>query len=137
MASINFNDGVKPNPLNFVKPVNNFNSFTTTGYEYARVASGIKVYTGDKNAYRQSQMFGNNMSDMSKRMLPCKVNITGYDDMRVKRRPPARVQLYPPNVFSRDNKKGIAVEKAQKIAPILPVASSTNSALNSSLGAKD
>lgn len=137
MMSINFNDGLRANPLGLIKPDDNFLSFATTGYQKGRDAYPLDVDFSDPNAPRPPQMFQNNMSDLSKRMLPCKPDVKLYNNQRVKRRPPVKVKLYPPNVFSRDNQKGIAVEKEQKVHKILPAPSSFNSALYSTLGATD
>ena len=135
--SVNFNDGPRPNPLGISKPNDNFLSFTTTGYQVGRNAYPLDVEFSEPNAPRPPQMFDNNMSDLSKRMIPCKPDVKVYNNQRVKRRPPAQVKLYPPNVFSRDNKKGIAVEKEQTISKILPAPSSFNIDLYSTLGATD
>lgn len=137
--SVNFNDGIKANPMNLPVPANNFNYATTTGYKVGRYGNqGIRVQRGDPNAVRPPQMTTSNMSDMSKRMLPCKTIVQGYDNQRVKRRPPAPVQLYPPNVGTRDVKKGIAIESEQKLNnKILPVPSSFSSTMESTLGATD
>ena len=137
MMSVNFNDGLRANPLGMVKPNDNYLSFSTTGYQKGRNAYPLDVKFNDPNAPRPPQMFQNNMSDLSKRMLPCKPVVKGFNNQRVKRRPPTQVKLYPLNVYTRENKKGLAVETEQNVAKILPVASSFNSDLYSMLGATD
>lgn len=132
---INFIGDTRPNPLGLLKPANNFNSVTTTGGAVGRYYFALDPLS-QPNAPRGKIMHVG-LSDQTKRMLPCKNTPELYNNQRVKRRPPAKVQLYPPNPFSRDNTKGIAVESSQKLAPILPQPNNFYMFQNSQLGASD
>ena len=132
---INFIGDTYPNPLGVLKPNNNYNTTTTTGGAIGRYSFALEPLSQPQAPRTAIMHMG--LSDQTKRMLPCKNTPELYDNQRVKRRPPARTQLYPPNVFSRHNTKGIAVQPSQKLADILPQPNNFYMFQNSQLGASD